>query len=63
MEGFCPPHFSDMREAVEALCARKFGPGGPFHPDTPGPWKTMDAQAERIAGNTWARKAVKRGIP
>ena len=39
MEGFCPPHFSDMREAVEALCARKFGPGGPFHPDTPGPWK------------------------
>jgi hypothetical protein len=39
MEGYCPPHFSDMREAVEALCARKFGPGGPFHPDTPGPWK------------------------
>jgi hypothetical protein len=22
-----------------AICARKFGPGGPFHPDTPGPWK------------------------
>jgi hypothetical protein len=28
-----------MRAAVEALCDRKFGPGGPFHPDTPGPWK------------------------
>jgi len=39
MEGYCPPHFSDMRTAVEALCDRKFGPGGPFHPDTPGPWK------------------------
>jgi len=24
---------------VEAACKRKFGPGGPFHPDTPGPWK------------------------
>ncbi len=39
MEGFCPPHYPDMRQAVEAVCERKFGPGGPFHPDTPGPWK------------------------
>jgi hypothetical protein len=39
MEGYCPPHFCDLRAAVEALCERKFGPGGPFHPDTPGPWK------------------------
>jgi hypothetical protein len=39
MEGFCPPHHADMRTAVEALCERKFGPGGPFHPDTPGPWR------------------------
>ena len=39
MEGFCPPHYADMREAVEAVCRRKFGPGGPFHPETPGPWK------------------------
>jgi hypothetical protein len=39
MEGYCPPHFPDMRSAVDALCERKFGPGGPFHPDTPGPWK------------------------
>ena len=39
MEGYCPPHYSDMRAAVEAVCERKFGPGGPFHPDTPGPWK------------------------
>jgi hypothetical protein len=39
MEGYCPPHYADMRAAVEALCQRKFGPGGPFHPGTPGPWK------------------------
>jgi hypothetical protein len=39
MEGYCPPHYTDMRAAVEAVCERKFGPGGPFHPDTPGPWK------------------------
>lgn len=39
MEGFCPPHYWDMRAAVEAICDRKFGLGGPFHPDTPGPWK------------------------
>jgi hypothetical protein len=39
MEGFCPPHYPDMRAAVQAVCERKFGPGGPFHPDTPGPWK------------------------
>lgn len=39
MEGFCPPHYSDMRAAVEALCDRKFGSGGPFNAQTPGPWK------------------------
>jgi hypothetical protein len=39
MEGYCPPHYQDMRAAVEAVCERKFGPGGPFHHDTPGPWK------------------------
>ncbi|MCU0580561.1 MAG: hypothetical protein MUF69_13625, partial [Desulfobacterota bacterium] len=40
MEGYCPPHYRNMRAAVDALCDRKFGPGGPFHPDTPGPWKS-----------------------
>jgi hypothetical protein len=38
-EAYCPPHYPDMRAAVEALVKRKFGPGGPFHRDTPGPWK------------------------
>lgn len=38
-EGFCPPHFADMRAAVDAFVERKFSPGGPFHPDTSGPWR------------------------
>jgi hypothetical protein len=43
---FTPPHFPDMRAAVDAFCERKFGPGGPFHPDTPGPWKN----SQRVRG-------------
>lgn len=39
MAATCPPHVPDMHAAVEAVCARKFGRGGPFHPATPGPWK------------------------
>ena len=42
MEGFCPPHFKDMQAAVEALCERKFGAGGPFNKTTPGPWKETE---------------------
>jgi hypothetical protein len=38
-EGYCPPHFPSMRAAVDSLCERKFGPGGPFNAGTPGPWK------------------------
>ncbi len=38
-EAFCPPHYADMRAAVEALTRRKFGPGGPYHAGTPGPWR------------------------
>lgn len=39
MEGFCPPHYPTMRDAVDAICERKFGKNGPFHSETPGPWK------------------------
>jgi hypothetical protein len=38
-EGYCPPHYASMKNAVEMLVERKFGPGGPFHPETAGPWK------------------------
>lgn len=39
LEAYCPPHYPDMRAAVDALCDRKFGRGGPFHAETPGPWR------------------------
>jgi hypothetical protein len=39
MEAYCPPHYPNMRAAVDAVCQRKFSHGGPFHHDTPGPWK------------------------
>lgn len=42
MEAYCPPHYPDMKAAVEAVCKRKFGSGGPFHPKTPGPWKDSE---------------------
>lgn len=38
-EAFCPPHYPNMRAAVEAFAQRKFGVGGPFHPETGGPWQ------------------------
>src|SRR4029079_18380557 len=31
---FSSPHFASRAEAVDALAERKFGRGGPFHPDT-----------------------------
>jgi len=37
-EAYCPPHHHDMAAAVEAFTRRKFGPGGPFNPATPGAW-------------------------
>jgi hypothetical protein len=42
-EAYCPPHHPDMRAAVEAFAERKFGPGGPFHAETPGGWKESAA--------------------
>ena len=30
--------YPDMYAAVEALCDRKFGKGGPHNADTPGAW-------------------------
>ena len=33
------PHVPDMATAVRQYADRKFGPGGPFSPDTPGAWR------------------------
>jgi len=38
-EALCPPFYPDMRTAVRAFVARKFGPGGAYDPSIPGPWK------------------------
>ena len=38
-EAHTPPHYPDLRAAVEHFCERKFGQGGPFNAGTPGPWK------------------------
>jgi hypothetical protein len=37
-EGYCPPHYKNMRDATEALAKRKFGNGGVYNPNTPGAW-------------------------
>lgn len=38
-EAHVPPHHTDMRAAVEAVVARKFGAGGPFDAKIGGPYK------------------------
>ena len=37
-ETLSPPHVPSVAAGVEKLVQRKYRPGGPFHPDTPGPW-------------------------
>jgi hypothetical protein len=38
-ETLSPPHVPSVAAGVEKFVARRYGPGGPFHPDTPGPWR------------------------
>lgn len=38
-ETLARPHVRDAAEAVERFAERKFGPGGPLNPATPGPWR------------------------
>jgi hypothetical protein len=47
-EGSCPPRYTTMADAVDALDARRFGPGGPFNEATPGPWR----QSRRVRGSS-----------
>ncbi|WP_409435435.1 hypothetical protein [Mycobacterium sp. SMC-14] len=44
-ETLSPPHVTSVAEGVRKLVARKFGPGGPSNPETPGPWS--DSRAVR----------------
>lgn len=38
-EALCPPYYPDMRAAVHAFVARKFGPEGAYAADNSGPWQ------------------------
>ncbi|AWG66734.1 hypothetical protein [Mycobacteroides abscessus] len=37
-ETLSPPHVPTVADGVAKYLERKYGPGGPFHPDTPGAW-------------------------
>ncbi|MGH3954811.1 hypothetical protein [Mycobacteroides salmoniphilum] len=37
-ETLSPPHVPTVADGVQKYIERKYGPGGPFHPDTPGAW-------------------------
>ncbi len=52
-EAFCPPHVESMAAAVDRFSLRRFGPAGPFNPDTPGPWPS----APRVRGSVGADSA------
>jgi hypothetical protein len=50
-EAYCRPHVPDMAAAVRKLAERKFGDGGPFNADTPGPWRDSRAVRGSAAGH------------
>lgn len=49
-EAHVPPHHANMRAAVEAVVARKFGAGGPFDPNRAGPYRENAAVRSSAAG-------------
>lgn len=46
-ETLSPPHVPTVAAGVQKYIERKYGPGGPFHPDTPGAW--ADSRKVRAA--------------
>ena len=51
-EAYCPPYHRDMRSAVQAYYSLKFGPGGPYDPHAPGPFRDNAAlKAEAVPPN------------
>ena len=42
-EGTCPPYYPDMRAAARAFAQVKFGPGGTYDPEMPGPFQRTGA--------------------
>jgi hypothetical protein len=48
-EGLCPPYHKDMRAAVQMFAQRKFGPGGTYEPNTPGPFRHSDSVKRSVS--------------
>ena len=53
-EGYCPPHYKNMRDATEAFARRKFGEGGVYNPNTPGAWN--DSPKVRGSANPYTEE-------
>lgn len=47
-EGLCPPYCTDMRAAVRKFVDLKFGPGGAFDPERPGPYRESTKVKARV---------------
>jgi len=47
-EGYCPPYFPDMHAAARQLVRVKFGPGGTYDPETPGPFSRTGEVKGRV---------------
>jgi hypothetical protein len=52
-EGYCPPHYKNMRDAVEALAKRKFGDGGVYNSNTLGAWNDSPKVRGSAVPYTW----------
>jgi hypothetical protein len=48
-EALCPPYYPDMHSATKVFVERKFGPGGAYDPDVPGPWKDSARTKSTVA--------------
>lgn len=48
LEALCPPYQEDMATAVQTFVDRKFGAGGTFDPDRPGPYRESAAVRARV---------------
>jgi hypothetical protein len=48
-EAYCPPYHRDMRAAVDAFVALKYGSGGTYDPQTPGPFRDTPAMKSQAA--------------
>ena len=59
---YCPPHFADMRAAVEAFASGSSVPGGPFNPHTPGAWRESAKVRGAAAGALRRVQGVRRAI-